>query len=135
MDRQMGEVSECADRRSALRQGCRVQSLQVEHPSTGIFTATVLDISREGFRLLLPISVGCGDEILIYPPAGTQLLKIRATVVRQNLHVPEGEKLVECGAQVADTAAWRKHSWFLALRTGSAEYEATAARRIVKVVA
>jgi hypothetical protein len=36
--------------------------------------------------------------------------------------------MFECGTEVADTAAWRKHSWFLALRTGSNEYEAAKLR-------
>jgi len=109
------------DRRLALRQRCRVATLVVEHASVGIFTATVLDISRQGFRLLMPVSVPCGDEILIHPPAGSDLLKIRATIVRQYIMTYESSKMIACGVEVADTAAWRRHNWFLTLRVTSRE--------------
>lgn len=124
MDRQGEDKPELDDRRSALRQSSRVETLQVEHATAGVFTANLLDISREGFRLLLPVSVPCGDELLLHPPVGTDLLKIRTTVVRQCLSTHGDTKMIECGAEVADTAAWRKHVWYLKLRSGSAEYEA-----------
>ena len=107
------------DRRTALRQRCRVDALVVEHPTAGIVTARVLDISRQGFRLLMPYSVPCGDGIVIHPPAGFDLMKIRATIVRQCLSTHDRVTFVECGVEVADTAAWRKHNWFLALLTSS----------------
>ena len=77
MDRTITEDPRDDDRRFALRQRCRVDSLEVEHAVAGIVTAKVLDISREGFRLLMPLSVPCGDGIVIHPPIGFDLLKIR----------------------------------------------------------
>jgi hypothetical protein len=123
MSHETEELADYADRRSALRQGCRVETLVAEHESAGLMTAVVLDLSRQGFRLVLPVQVHCGDEIILHPPSGYDLLKIRATIVRQSVSVEADRKVIECGAEVADTAAWRKHSWFLALRTGSIEYE------------
>jgi hypothetical protein len=124
MESQTGEPINNADRRSALRQNCRIDTLIVEHASAGSHTAIVQDLSREGFRLLLPVSLPCGDEVLLHPPAGYELLKIRGSIVRQRIAVHEGRRMIECGVEVADTAAWRKHVWFLTLRTGSEEYEA-----------
>ncbi len=123
MDLQRDELPQLGDRRYALRQKCRVETLMIEHACAGLMTAIVLDISREGFRFLLPDSIPCGDEIILHPPPGSDLLKIRATVVRQSISAHDDRRMIECGAQVADTAAWRKHNWFLALRTGSDEYE------------
>ena len=108
------------DRRLALRQRCRTETLAVEHASE-IVMARVLDISRQGFRLLMPVCVPCGDEIVIHPPDGFDLLKIRATIVRQSLAMNNQVRWFDCGVEVADTAAWRKHSWFLALRTSMDE--------------
>ena len=119
MDPNTEEISELADRRYALRQKCRAETLVVEHAGMGTMTAVVLDISREGFRLFLPKSVPCGDEVIIHPPADTDLLKIRATIVRQCLVMHDEMRMIECGVKVADTAIWRKHTWFLALRVGS----------------
>ena len=123
MNRESQEIRH-DDRRAALRQTSRVESLIVEHATAGTMIATVLDLSREGFRLLLPTSIPCGDELLLHPPVGMDLLKIRGTVIRQCVAVRDGVKKIECGVEVADTAAWRKHSWFLALRTSSVNYEA-----------
>jgi len=119
-----GEPIAHDDRRSALRQSCRIDKLTIEHTSTGTMTAIVQDLSREGFRLLIPAAVPCGDEIILYPPSGFELLKIRGTIVRQSIATHEGKRMIECGVEVADTAAWRKHIWFLTLRHGSDEYEA-----------
>ena len=124
MDRDTEMAARYSDRRSALRQTSRVENLIIEHATIGPVSAIVLDLSREGFRLLLPTSVPCGDEIIIHPPAGMDLLKIRGYVVRQSLTFRDGVKMIECGVEVADTAAWRKHNWFLALRTSSLDHEA-----------
>ena len=119
MERKSREYPELADRRLALRQNCRVDFLVVEHPTAGIVRTTVLDISRQGFRLLMPVSVPCGDGIIIHPPEGSGLLKIRAAIVRQRMVTRDHRTMVDCGVEVADTAEWRKHAWFLALRTGT----------------
>ena len=119
MDRKSSEDPQHDDRRMALRQRCRVATLVVEHENAGIVTARVLDISRQGFRLQMPLSVPCGDGIVIHPPSGFNLLKIRATIVRQSIVTRDSVRFFECGVEVADTAAWRKHSWFLALRVSS----------------
>jgi len=124
MDSVTEEISRFADRRSALRQNCRVQYLTLDHSTAGKLTAIVLDLSREGFRLVLPVAIPCGEEVVIHPPEGMDLLKIRATIVRQSIVMFDGKRSFECGVEVADTAAWRKHTWFLTLRTGSEEYEA-----------
>ena len=124
MQNQSGELIAHDDRRSALRQNCRIDSLTLEHASAGTMTALVRDLSREGFRLLLPVPVPCGDEIILYPPSGFELLKIHGTIVRQSITTYAGKRMIECGVEVADTAAWRKHIWFLTLRTGSDECEA-----------
>ena len=129
MDHLVNELCGSADRRSALRQDSRIPNLSVVHAAIGNMTAIVLDISREGFRLLLPAAVPCGDEILILPPEGTDLLKIRATVVRQSIVEHDHQSMFDCGAEVADTAAWRKHAWFLTLRTGGEKYEAAQHRK------
>ena len=47
-----------------------------------------------------------------------------ATIVRQSIAMHEDKRMFEYGVEAAETAAWRKHIWFLTLRTGSDEYEA-----------
>src|SRR5438552_17446325 len=118
MDYSITEFADIAERRLALRQKCRVETLEIQHETEGTMTATVLDLSRDGFRLLLPRTVPCGDEIIIHPPAGAGLLKIRATIVWQTLATHNDERVFVCGAEVGETADWRKHTWFLALRKG-----------------
>ena len=134
MNSETERPSQIAERRSALRQKCRVKSLVVEHAVAGLISATVLDLSREGFRLLLPASLPCGDEVLVHPPTGAGLLKIRGTIVRQSIAVHDGVRMIECGVEVGDTAAWRKHGWFIALRAPSPE-AAAALPNAVKVEA
>ncbi len=128
MPSQNEEMTSHDDRRAALRQDCRIDTLIVEHSSAGTMTAIVKDLSREGFRLLIPAPIPCGDEIILYPPSGFELLKIRGSIVRQSIAMHDGKRMIECGVEVADTAAWRKHIWFLTLRTGSDEYEAAKQR-------
>lgn len=126
MDYQIGDFGEFAERRAALRQRCRVETLSVEHDDAGIMTAIVLDLSRDGFRLLLPRPVPCGDEIVLHPPEGAGLLKIRATVVWESLAMHNDVRMIACGAEVGETADWRKHNWFLALRKGIETHAAAA---------
>lgn len=109
------------DKRLALRQKSWAPFLMVEHPTFGLTAARVGDISREGLRLEMPVAIPCGEEIIIHPPADTELLRLRANIVRQKVVFVGEEPWYECGIQVGDTAAWRKHKWFLALRRSDDE--------------
>jgi hypothetical protein len=109
------QAIEMDDRRYALRQKSKVETFLVEHAKLGCHEVRVLDISRNGLRLLMPLCIPCGDEIIIHPPKGTELMKLRANIVRQRLMLQGEERWFECGMQIADTAEWRKHKWFLTL--------------------
>ena len=109
-----------SDRRDALRQKARVGSVLVEHPVTGTVEAMMLDTSRRGMRLLMPKCVPCGEEIIVHPPSGTDLLRLRAQIIRQRVVKQGDEQWFECGIQVSDSAEWRRHKWFLALRDPAA---------------
>src|SRR5262245_14113435 len=111
---------EIEDRRDALRQLSKVELVTVEHATLGTLKARVLDISRHGLRMLMPVCIPCGDEIVVHPPQDTELLKLRANIVRQHLVMQEGERWFECGIKVSDAAEWRKHKWFLTLRDAKA---------------
>jgi len=115
------------DRRDALRQHSKVETLTIEHETVGLVEAKVLDISRRGLRLLLPRVIPCGDEITLHSPPGMDLFMLRATIVRQTL-VTRGDTVwFECGVKVSDTATWR-HIWFLTLRTNETAQSEPAAR-------
>lgn len=104
------------DRRLALRQPCRVETLVVEHEERGRFECRVVDISRKGIRLLMPVSLPCGSVIRIYPPQGMELRICLARIIRQQVVTTEEGDWFECGVAFTERAELRRHSWFLTLR-------------------
>lgn len=114
-----------AERRHVLRQKCRVKTLTIEHLTEGLLKAIVLDLSKDGFRLLLPRSIPSGDLVVIHPPdppEGAALEKICATIVWQAARMHNNVRMIECGVRVESVEDWRRHTWFLALRAGTYEY-------------
>jgi hypothetical protein len=104
------------DRRNALRQRSVVDTLLVEHAELGTCVCKVMDLSRKGMRLRMPVCIPCGSEILIYPPKGTDLRISKAEIVRQYIVRKDGNEYFECGVQFTESAELRRHTWFLSLR-------------------
>ena len=107
------------DRRDALRQKCRVYSLMVEHPSTGIVECICMDISRKGLKLRMPVCIPCGSEITVHPPEAMGLRVSKARIMRQQLVDGGSTTWYECGIQFTEQAELRRNTWFLTLRTPS----------------
>ncbi len=106
------------DRRDALRQRSTVDTLWVESHGQGMHLCSVLDISRKGMRIRMPICLPCGAEMLIHPPIDAALRPARARIVRQHVVEIDGETWIECGIQFTEEAELRRHTWFLTLRAG-----------------
>ncbi len=104
------------DRRDALRQKCKAKSLIIESSSGQLIECPVADISRKGLRLMMPVCLPCGSEILIHPPQGVELRVGRARIRRQQVVERNGETWFECGVQFTEQAELRRHTWFLAMR-------------------
>src|ERR1051325_2042590 len=92
------------DRRIALRQPCQVEILTIEHEELGKHACVVMDISRKGFRLRMPLCIPCGSEITVHPPDGTDLRPGRARIMRQQVVDQGGKCWFECGIQFTDSA-------------------------------
>ena len=107
------------DRRDALRQGSRVVTLIAEHAERGRFMCQVVDVSRRGMRLRMPISLPDGSEITVYPPVHESLKPSPAKIIRQQI-VEDGDATwYECGIRYTDVAELRRHTWFLTLRNAA----------------
>ena len=107
------------DRRDALRQDSRVMTLIAEHAECGRFMCQVVDVSRRGMRLRIPVSLPDGSEITVYPPAHESLKPSPARIIRQHV-VEDGDAVwYECGIRYTDAAELRRHTWFLTLRNAA----------------
>ena len=107
------------DRRDALRQDSRVVTLIAEHAERGRFMCQVVDVSRRGMRLRMPISLPDGSEITVYPPVHESLKPSPAKIIRQQV-VEDGDATwYECGIRYTDVAELRRHTWFLTLRNAA----------------
>ncbi len=111
------EIEEAVeDRRVALRQPCREETLDIEHPTLGRHTARVLDISRSGVRIAMDVCIPCGEGVLVLAPPERGLLNCRARIMRQRVLDIGEETWFECGIRFTEEAELRRHSWFLTLR-------------------
>jgi hypothetical protein len=107
------------DRRDALRQESRVITLIAEHAERGRFMCQVMDVSRRGMRLRIPVNLPNGSEILVNPPMHESLKPSPAKIIRQQV-VEEGDAIwYECGIRYTDAAELRRHTWFLTLRNAA----------------
>ena len=107
------------DRRNALRQKCRVDMLIIEHAEIGRVGCLVMDISRKGFRLRMPVCIPCGSVVQVHPPHGETLRVSEARIVRQQYVENNGKTWFECGVQFTEEAELRRHTWFLTLRNAA----------------
>ena len=107
------------DRRDALRQESRMITLIAEHDERGRFVCQLMDVSRRGLRLRMPVSLPNGSEIIVHPPIHESLKPSPAKIIRQQV-VEDGEAIwYECGLRYTDVAELRRHTWFLTLRNAA----------------
>ncbi len=107
------------DRRDALRSDSRVMTLIAEHEQRGRFMCQVVDVSRRGMRLRMPISLPDGSEITVHPPMHESLKPSPAKIIRQQVVVDGDATWYECGIRYTDAAELRRHTWFLTLRNAA----------------
>ena len=103
------------DKRDALRQPCVVSKVTIEYQQMR-YECMVMDISRTGMRLRMPICLPCGSNIMILPPTGFELRISQARIVRQCVVDDRDTTYFECGVHFTESAELRRHTWFLALR-------------------
>lgn len=107
------------DRRDALRQEPRIITLIAEHEERGRFVCQLMDVSRRGMRLRMPVSLPNGSEIVVHPPIHESLKPSPAKIIRQEI-IEDGDAVwYECGIRYTDVAELRRHTWFLTLRNAA----------------